>query len=47
MHDGWLMSIAFKINELDMLMNTFSLCFCTSLFVENKYGIIKLLDGCL
>jgi hypothetical protein len=41
------MSIALKINMgPNVLVNTFSLCFCTSLFVQNKYGIVKSLGGC-
>jgi hypothetical protein len=41
------MSIALKKNvRPNVLVNTCSLCFCTSLFVSNKYGIVKLSSGC-
>jgi hypothetical protein len=41
------MSIALKISMgPNVLMNTCSLCFYTSLFVSNKYGIVKLLGAC-
>jgi hypothetical protein len=40
------MFIPLKINvRPNVSMKTFSLCFCTSLFVKNKYRIIKSLGG--
>jgi len=44
---GDLMSTALKINVRPIvLMNTFSLCFYISLFVQYKFGIVKLLGSC-